>query len=381
MAMISYPRCLSPTRRFLLRSFLVLIAVVTLVAGIEPVLADTVPIGPNQKIDRKIDVPAASDSLSVSTRWQEGNDVATSLISPSGRAIVRSTVASDVYHQLGPVSEVYVISNPEAGTWTASLFGKNVTNGTVAVGFSAKPLSHQHLPPIARANAYPTAGPPPLTVSLSAANSAAREGSIASYSWKFADGTTGSGVEVSHVYTTPGRYVPLLTVTDSGGVTTSTATSPILVGAAGAVSPAFVDFGEVPLDSTSTSHSFTVTSTGTGALAVAGLDPGGTNAAEVRIVSDHCTGASLPPGASCSFDLALAPKAMGLRGALLTIRSNGTIEAGVLLGAKGTSRAPIPRTYLLAGGLTILVLLTAVSGLFFLIRRRRRSTRRRSGQP
>jgi PKD repeat protein len=47
-------------------------------------------------------------------------------------------------------------------------------------------------------------------------------GTITTYSWMFGDGTTGQGKVVSHSYPSTGTYNATLTVTDSGGVTTST---------------------------------------------------------------------------------------------------------------------------------------------------------------
>ncbi len=45
---------------------------------------------------------------------------------------------------------------------------------------------------------------------------------IATYAWDFGDGTTGSGVSVSHAYASPGTYSATLTVTDRSGNAGST---------------------------------------------------------------------------------------------------------------------------------------------------------------
>jgi PKD repeat protein len=45
------------------------------------------------------------------------------------------------------------------------------------------------------------------------------DGRIVSYAWDFGDGTTGSGVNVTHSYSTDGSYQVTLTVTDNGGLT------------------------------------------------------------------------------------------------------------------------------------------------------------------
>ncbi len=59
--------------------------------------------------------------------------------------------------------------------------------------------------------------------------SRAAEGSIVGYAWDFGDGTTGSGVRVSHTYQKTGRYIVTLTVTDENGAH-GTATAVVSIG-------------------------------------------------------------------------------------------------------------------------------------------------------
>ncbi len=59
--------------------------------------------------------------------------------------------------------------------------------------------------------------------------SRASDGHITSYNWNFGDGTTASGVSVSHTYQKPGRYIITLTVTDNAGATGS-ATGSVSIG-------------------------------------------------------------------------------------------------------------------------------------------------------
>jgi PKD repeat protein len=84
------------------------------------------------------------------------------------------------------------------------------------------------------------------------------DGSIVSYTWDFGDGTTDTGAQVSHVYTTSGVYTVELTVMDDGGATATAtlqasillsqrrpaahASGPYLGFAAAAHFPAFIDF-------------------------------------------------------------------------------------------------------------------------------------------
>jgi PKD repeat protein len=55
---------------------------------------------------------------------------------------------------------------------------------------------------------------------------------IVSYAWNFGDGAIGSGLQVSHAYSTPSTYTVLLTVTDDVGQT-QTASKQVTVGGSG----------------------------------------------------------------------------------------------------------------------------------------------------
>ena len=67
-------------------------------------------------------------------------------------------------------------------------------------------------------------------VSFNASTSSDSDGFIVSYNWNFGDGTTGSGVIVSHSYSVAGNYTVKLTVTDDDGASNS-ATSTLTVNA------------------------------------------------------------------------------------------------------------------------------------------------------
>jgi len=80
-------------------------------------------------------------------------------------------------------------------------------------------------PPTAVISAAPTTGVGPLSVTFDGSGSTDPDGTIATWAWSFGDGTSGSGVMITHVYTAAGTYVPTLTVTDNGGATNTTSTS------------------------------------------------------------------------------------------------------------------------------------------------------------
>lgn len=86
-----------------------------------------------------------------------------------------------------------------------------------------------------------TSGPAPLAITFDGGGSSALElATIVDWSWSFGDGSTASGVAVSHVYSAPGSYRVALTVTDSRGYAhltattiTVTAPAPVLVAPTG----------------------------------------------------------------------------------------------------------------------------------------------------
>ncbi|MGW3330318.1 PQQ-dependent sugar dehydrogenase [Streptomyces rubiginosohelvolus] len=80
-------------------------------------------------------------------------------------------------------------------------------------------LAGSNRSPVAKAAADKTSGPTPLAVSFSSAGSADPEGGNLTYAWDFGDGTTSTGPNPSHTYTTAGTYNPTLTVTDPEGLT------------------------------------------------------------------------------------------------------------------------------------------------------------------
>jgi parallel beta-helix repeat protein len=77
-------------------------------------------------------------------------------------------------------------------------------------------------PPVASFVASPTAGRAPLAVNFDASASSDPDGTIASYSWSFGDGTSGTGKIVSHTYTREGTFTATLTVKDNGGLEAKT---------------------------------------------------------------------------------------------------------------------------------------------------------------
>jgi len=84
------------------------------------------------------------------------------------------------------------------------------------------PQAGGNLAPTARITSSATRGTAPASINFSATGSTDPDGSIASYTWDFGDGTTATGATVSKVYNTVGTFTAALTVTDNGGISNST---------------------------------------------------------------------------------------------------------------------------------------------------------------
>ena len=140
-----------------------------------------------------------------------------------------------------------------AGNYTAYL---TVTDDdgdshTDSVGITVlAPMPNQ--PPIAVVSAVPTSGETPLNVSFDGSTSYDGDGSIVSHDWDFGDGGSDSTASPSHLYTSAGNYVAILTVTDDDGGTSSDSeliivTDPVLNQAPVAVASATPLNGDAPL--------------------------------------------------------------------------------------------------------------------------------------
>ncbi|HEV7700961.1 MAG TPA: PKD domain-containing protein, partial [Pyrinomonadaceae bacterium] len=108
---------------------------------------------------------------------------------------------------------------------SSTAYVHTATAGNSAAAFlyavDARPNSG-NLPPHAVAAADRTAGHAPITIQFDGTGSSDPDGSIASYLWDFADGTTSTESQPRHNFSTAGTYRVKLTVTDNAGATAET---------------------------------------------------------------------------------------------------------------------------------------------------------------
>ena len=83
-------------------------------------------------------------------------------------------------------------------------------------------------PPTAAIDADPGSGAAPLSVNFDGSASSDSDGSIASYTWYFGDGNSGTGKTITHTYTTEAAFTAVLQVTDDMGATGTSSTAIIV---------------------------------------------------------------------------------------------------------------------------------------------------------
>ncbi|WP_408095472.1 PKD domain-containing protein [Peredibacter sp. HCB2-198] len=94
--------------------------------------------------------------------------------------------------------------------------------------------TNANMAPVASISSSVSSGYAPLAVNFDGGASTDPDGTIASYTWNFGDGTTASGAYVTKTYNNSGNYTATLTVKDNDGATSS-ATKTINVSAVSTV--------------------------------------------------------------------------------------------------------------------------------------------------
>jgi len=135
--------------------------------------------------------------------WENGSmtDLNTLLPAGSGWILTAATAVNDNGDIVG------------TGLLNGQLHGFLLTSGQ-----TQPPIATE--PPVAVASADVTAGKAPLEVNFSSTDSYDPEGPLAGYNWDFGDGNPDTTeANPAHIYTDPGNYIAVLTVTDGQGQT------------------------------------------------------------------------------------------------------------------------------------------------------------------
>ena len=112
----------------------------------------------------------------------------------------------------------------------------------------------------------------------------------------------------------------------------------------GQVDPAYLDFGQQPIDTSGRAQSVSLTNIGSAALTVKGM--GILEHAKVpdfQIVQDGCSGQSLEPGARCDVQVVFAPVNLGRLSGVLSIADDASNSPqNVSLAGVGVTPDPLP---------------------------------------
>ncbi len=138
-------------------------------------------------------------------------------------------------------------------------------------------------------------------------------------------GGTACTINVTFTPTAAGVRTGNITITDNMASSPQivTMTGNGVTGLAATVSPTSLSFGNQTQGTISVAQRVTLTNTGSGTLTITGFSFAGTNPSDFTLSSTDCKQSqSLAVGASCAFNIAFAPLAVGNRSATLQITDN-----------------------------------------------------------
>ena len=146
--------------------------------------------------------------------------------SDPGGTITSTTIDFGDGTVMNGTSGSHIYSN--AGNYTVKA---TVTDNQGATSIATQTVSIKvNQAPVARLTVSPGSGVAPLIVTADATSSSDPDGSIATATINFGDGTVVTGLKASHAYSVSGSYVVTVTVKDNLGAT-STATATVTVSA------------------------------------------------------------------------------------------------------------------------------------------------------
>jgi PKD repeat protein len=201
-----------------------------------PLVGSLLDLRQGQTLTSHQAVTAGSQTLAVGASWP-GSKVTMALTSPDGSVIDAAHMSPEAQRSVTPTSEQLVVEHPEAGEWTIAVTGVEMAPQGEPVRLVQSTIEPPPAaPPIAvftQSALYGASSRAPLSVEFDASASSDVGGRITSYRWQFGDGTTAEGPTLTHVFTRQGTYEVTLTVTDSGGATSTYTGSPMVVTAVG----------------------------------------------------------------------------------------------------------------------------------------------------
>lgn len=142
----------------------------------------------------------------------------------------------------------------EPGNYTATLIVTDDMGATATVSQEIIVIDLPNQPPIAKISTFPSSrtGEAPFKIILSGFYSTDSDGTISKYEWRLGDGSSAAGLRKTHIYSNPGSYNVVLTITDDDGAQDTASTTVNVTEAINDPPTAtFIitpDTGEAPLD-------------------------------------------------------------------------------------------------------------------------------------
>lgn len=173
-------------------------------------------------------IPASTQSGLMATAFYTPNSDSIVIINPTATDYSRTTIEAKNSGYATANATLYLLDEAHGQIQLQSLILANGSNGlsatiavpaysTVAVKING---SVSKAPPTAVLTVTPPSGPAPTSVTADSSGSSDSDGSIASRSIDFGDGSAVATNKVSaaHTYTAPGSYSVNLTITDNAGL-------------------------------------------------------------------------------------------------------------------------------------------------------------------
>jgi gliding motility-associated-like protein len=165
----------------------------TSTSGCDSIIETTVNVDPQLSITADPVAPICFGENIILTATGSGNGTVTWYSDAAGTNVIGTGSPFDATSQVSTTGS-YTFYINEAGTCSSALTAVNVLVGGVTAAITA----------------IPTSGFMPLDVSFTGTSTGN------TFEWNFGDGTTGSSLEETHIYSELGTYTAILTVSDNG---------------------------------------------------------------------------------------------------------------------------------------------------------------------
>lgn len=161
------------------------------------------------KATAQFTVTQGTPSATFTTTYTGEGELKVTLVTPAGDVIASSSPGK-VFLSKQASSDAYLVGHPGPGLWQVKVLVTSA-KATVAVTVAFSQSPKDNAVPIARGKQTLKG----RTVTVDAAASTDKDGTISTHMWDFGDGTITSGAQATHEYAAPGTYTIVLVVEDN----------------------------------------------------------------------------------------------------------------------------------------------------------------------